>query len=477
MKKNLLYVLFLIYSLPINAGMISFLNDEDGHTNWQHLANWSGGIFIILLSVTGIMLFLSRRQAHQSNIALKEIRTQLEKRVLERTATLDQYNQLLKDSNRLLEGEITQHKTTTERLRSSETYIADILSSMPLMLISLNKHGRITRWNQKTESITGISSAQALGKDLWETYPAITVTPTQIDHVQSQNQAETIKHSQRGQYHFDITIYPLREQEETGVVILIDDVTENILTANMLVQRDKMSSMGELASTMAHDINFPLECIIEDLSSSLVKLEDSKLKHVKEIRKKLSEASQRGQQVSAIINNLLDFSVSRGGKKQFCSITELINETIDLAKKVITSPSGLKFADIKIECEFEKNIPQIPLFSSEIKQVILSLFRHSCYAISEVKAHKAEPLIRIKIMECYEALWFKIQHNGLGVSKDEQQFIFEPFFTNQSTHSNYDSAKRLSFSYFIITEQHRGQLAITSDIEVGTTFHIQLPLS
>jgi signal transduction histidine kinase len=80
-------------------------------------------------------------------------------------------------------------------------------------------------------------------------------------------------------------------------------------------------------------------------------------------------------------------------------------------------------------------------------------------------------------MECYDALWINIQHNGLGVSKEEQQFIFEPFFTNQSTKSDYHSAKRLSFSYFIITEQHRGQLAITSDINVGTTFHIQLPLS
>lgn len=80
-------------------------------------------------------------------------------------------------------------------------------------------------------------------------------------------------------------------------------------------------------------------------------------------------------------------------------------------------------------------------------------------------------------MECYEALWVKIQHNGLGVSKEEQQFIFEPFFTNQSVSCNYDSAKRLSFSYFIITEQHKGQLAITSDLDVGTTFHIQLPLS
>ena len=218
---------------------------------------------------------------------------------------------------------------------------------MPLMLISINKHGKITRWNQKTESITGISSAQALGKDLWKTYPAITITPDQIDHVQTQNQAETIKHSQRGQYHFDITIYPLREKEETGVVILIDDVTENILTANMLVQRDKMSSMGELASTMAHDINFPLQCIIEDLNigiASLEKLENSEIKNVKEIQNNLIEASHRGNQVSAIISNLLDFSASRGGKKQPGDISEIISETLDLAKKVITSPSGLSNA-------------------------------------------------------------------------------------------------------------------------------------
>ena len=74
-----------------------------------------------------------------------------------------------------------------------------------------------------------------------------------------------------------------------------------------------------------------------------------------------------------------------------------------------------------------------------------------------------------------------MQHNGLGVSNEEQKFIFEPFFTNTSsdndTHDNdYEAGKRLSFSHFIITEQHRGQLAITSDMNVGTTFHIQLPL-
>ena len=480
MKKYLYYFCILTPIFSINAGMITLLNKEDGHTNWQHLANWSGGIFIILLSITAVMLFVSRRQAHQSNRALKEIRNQLEQRVLERTATLDQYNQLLKDSNRLLEGEITQHKTTTERLRSSESYIADILSSMPLMLISLDQHGKITRWNQKTESITGISSAQALGKDLWHTYPAITITPAQIIHAQTQNQATTIKHSQRGQYHFDITIYPLRGQEETGVVILIDDVTKNILAANMLIQRDKISSMGELASTMAHDISFPLQCILEDLNkglSSIEKLDLLKNKDGARVKSLLLNANQRGQQVMAIIDNLVDFSISQGGKKQLGAIPSIINNTLDLARKIITSPSGLKFCDIKVEIDYEENLPQIPFFSSEMKQVILSLFRHACYAISETMPKKSEPLIKIKVMECYEALWVKIQHNGLGVSKEEQQFIFEPFFTNQPTSCNYDSTKRLSFSYFIITEQHKGQLAITSDLDVGTTFHIQLPLS
>tara|TARA_B110000858_G_C17778479_1_gene463506 strand:+ start:247 stop:1689 length:1443 start_codon:yes stop_codon:yes gene_type:complete len=480
MRKYLFYIYISVLCLPVNAGMISFLNDEDGHTNWQHLANWSGGIFIILLSVTVIMLFYSRRQSRQSNNALKEIRTQLEQRVLERTATLDQYNQLLKDSNRLLEGEITQHKTTTDRLLSSESYIADILSSMPLMLISVNLHGKITRWNQKTESITGISSAQALGKDLWKTYPTITITPDQISHAQTQNQAIAIKHSQRGQYHFDITIYPLRGQKETGVVILIDDVTENILAANMLIQRDKMSSMGELASTMAHDINFPLQCILGDLNDGISNLErpaNSKVKDTKILYTLLSNANQKGQQVQAIINNLLDFSVNRGGEKQLGSIPDVLDDTIKLASKVISSPSGLRFSDIEIEYDYEKKIPQIPFFDSEIKQVILSLFRHACHAISEARAEKYKPLIKIKVMECYEALWIKIQHNGVGVSKEEQQFIFEPFFTNQSKSCAYDAAKRLSFSYFIITEEHRGQLAITSDVDVGTTFHIQLPLS
>ena len=78
----------------------------------------------------------------------------------------------------------------------------------------------------------------------------------------------------------------------------------------------------------------------------------------------------------------------------------------------------------------------------------------------------------------YEALWIKIQHNGRGISLEQQQNLFEPFHseTGEISAEDYDAGKRLSYPYFIITEQHRGHLAVTSDVDVGTTFHLQLRL-
>jgi signal transduction histidine kinase len=73
----------------------------------------------------------------------------------------------------------------------------------------------------------------------------------------------------------------------------------------------------------------------------------------------------------------------------------------------------------------------------------------------------------------------RIQHNGMGMTTEEQQLLFEPFFA--SSHATADSedqssaGERLSFAQFIIAEQHQGKIAVTSDINIGTTFHIQLP--
>ena len=484
MMRYVLLISIFLQSQPLYAGLKMQFKYPDGSTNWQHVANWSGSILILLLSIAVINLFFTRREVRKSNLELNEIRNELELRVQERTATLDESNRLLKDTNKLLEDEMAGHVSTASRLRASESYIKNILRSMPLMLIGVNKDGRITHWNKQTEYITGIKAEDVLDKNLWNAYPAITVSPDQVREALEKNETITIKHSQRGQYYFDITLYPLQDQVEAGVVILIDDVTKKILAENMLIQNDKISSMGELASSMAHDINTPLQSILFDLRNFQSYLADGS-QYMNEIEGNgmpdkladlLSHAYEKGEKMASIVQNLQDFARGRSDRKQLSNIVDLMEHTLELAGDVLSTPSGLRFNDIRIERNYEENLPMIPCYVTELQQVFLSLFRHAYDALGRVNDPAHKPTIVIQMNVSYDSFWIRIQHNGVGISNEDQLYLFEPFVRKDTPEVDYDAGKRLSFAYFIITEQHQGYMAVTSDINVGTTFHIQMLL-
>src|SRR5690606_27149316 len=90
------------------------------------------------------------------------------------------------------------------------------------------------------------------------------------------------KHTQQGQYSFDITLYPLQNHAETGIVILISDVTKQVNAENKVAQRDKISAMGELASAMAFDISLPTNTIFGHVSSARQRIEAADLGEIKE---------------------------------------------------------------------------------------------------------------------------------------------------------------------------------------------------
>jgi PAS domain S-box-containing protein len=473
--------LFLLYSEQTFA-IVQYFKDEQGRTNWQYIANFSSSMLILILSTVLIKLFLTQRRLQKSNAALQAIRNDLEVRVQERTATLDESNRLLKETNKLLEKEVEQHQQTTGKLGKSEAYIKNILESMPLMLIGITSEGRITQWNRKAEEATGIAVDKALNQDLWQTYPALTVSQQQVQQAISRQKAITIKHSQRGRYHFDIIIYPIHDKDEDSVVILVEDVTQRIIAENMLIQRDKISAMGELAATMAQDINAPLEAILADVNEVQQFFEnhhssfnDDARNELDTLNHRLRDAFDKGANASAIIDNLLEFSLAQGGEKQSADIVELMEKAIALANDVISIPGQINFRDIEIRRDYEPRLPAIPCYPVELQQVFLSLFRHSCHALGRVTLPNHKPVISVQVMESYDALWIKIQHNGVGLTLEEQKYIFEPFFNNPTDLD--DPSKRLSFSYFIIAEHHKGQMAVTSDVDVGSTFHMQIALA
>lgn len=467
LSKSVFAMVLILTSPLASADIFWMFRESDGTTNWQYIANFSSSVLIIALAITAIRLFFSHRQAHKYNRQLEEIRTELELRVDERTATL-------RESNSALEIEIGKHRKTTRQLKHSEAYINSILQSMPLMLIGLDKNNKVTQWNHRAEAISGVSADQAQGSDLWEIYPSISITPEQVKQTQEEGETLTIKYSQRGQYHFNITIYPLEKDSRTDVVILLDDVTQQVNNETMLIQRDKMSSMGEMASVMAHDINIPLKAIIKDIKTVRQNLTDPVDREG--ISELLEDAVIRGQQATSVISNLINFSSSGGGERTIASIPSIIDHSIELASDVLSVTAGLRFSDIKINVDYADNLQDIPCFITEMQQVMLSLFRYSCYALDKVDDLDHNPQINIEVTIFYDNLWIRIQHNGRGISLEEQKTIFEPYNSQISEVDKSDGDQRLSFSHFIITEQHQGQIAVTSDPDIGTTFHIQLPL-
>ena len=477
--KRLLACLLISASQPALADIFAAFRFEDGDTNWQYVANTTGTVLIIALSYTLVRLFLNIRKAGRYNRELEEIRGQLEDRVRTRTATLDESNRQLKKNHAVLESEISKHQATAERLQQSESYITSIMQSMPLMLIGLDREGSITQWNTRAEEVSGLQEPEVLGKKLWQAYPSITVTPEQIDEAITNDCTLTVKHSQRGAYHFDITIYPLIDQPEPGVVVLIDDVTQRVTAENMLIERDKMSSMGELAGSLAHDVSTPVNAMLMDIREVQSRIAKLECETATDPAPMLEDALLRGEQVSRVISNLLEFSSSQAGEMKLADIPDVVDHSLELATAALTSSSGLQFRDVDIETSYEEGLPPIPCHETELQQVLLSLLRHCVNALGEIEREGFVPKVTLQVSQFYDALWLKVQHNGRGLSLQEQQALFEPFFADSRDASgdDYDASRRLSYPYFIITEQHRGQLAVTSDINDGTTFHIELQLA
>ncbi|MEX2131861.1 MAG: ATP-binding protein [Pseudohongiellaceae bacterium] len=457
MKQVLTLVALLCISVNAHADVFAVFRDEDGSTNWQYVANTSASLLILTLLVVLLFLIRAHLRSKRSNRALTEIKATLEDRVAQRTLILQE---------------------TAEQLRNREAYIGSIVNSMPVMLIGINEKLQVTQWNKTAEQITGRPFEDVAAKNLWAAYPAITLTEAQVHGVLVTGETLQLKHTQRGQYSFDITVYRLKDLDDTGIVILISDITKQVNAENKVAERDKLSALGELASAMAYDISLPISSIFQHVTNSRQRIEATELGGVKEfLLQEVEIVRQSAQQATFIAQNLLDLSRSHRNIKTFADVTGIMDRSIELATALFTDTDSLAFRDIEIVRNYDSTVPQISCFPAELVQVFTRLLRSAYYALKDQKpeAHD-KPRINIEIGQFVDSLWIKVEHKGQCLNADEQVEIFEPFFDTSNGPTTFPVEHRLSYSYFIITEHHRGHMSVTSDEKLGTCFNIQLSL-
>ncbi len=456
MKHALSLIFLMCLSARSYADIFAVFRDEDGSTNWQYVANTSASLLILTLLVVLVFLIRAHLRAKRSNKALTEIKATLEDRVARRTAVLSE---------------------TAEQLRKREAYIASIVDSMPIMLIGINEQFQVTQWNKTAEDITGRPFDDVAGKDLWAAYSAITLTNEQVQSVLSTGETLHLKHTQPGQYSFEITLYRLNYQDDTGIVILISDITKQVNAENKVAERDKLSALGELASAMAYDISLPINAIFQHVSESRQKIEATDLGNAKGfLLQEVEIVRQSAQRARSIVQNLLDLARSDRDAKQLSHIPSIMEDSIELATELFTDTGEFAFKDIEIVRDYALSLPKVSCFPAELQQVFTRLLRNAFYALKDQQWEGEDrPKIRISIAEFVDSLWIKVCYQGQRLSPEEQIEIFEPFFTATSSPTSYPVEHRLSYSYFIITDHHDGHMSVTSDEKHGTCFNIQLP--
>ncbi|MFH1981933.1 MAG: cache domain-containing protein [Pseudomonadota bacterium] len=393
--------------------------------------------------------------------------------------------------NLCIGNDVTESRRAQQEMTRMRLYLQNIIDSMPSILVGTDPQGRITLWNREAEKSVGVSQEAARGRHLGALFPVLASRMDMVSRAIAERQArkaEKVPHlTAGGTRYFDIVVYPLVAVAIEGAVIRMDDVTARVRMEDMMVQTEKMMSVGGLAAGMAHEINNPLGGILQSVQNIQRRLspelaENQRIAvtcgtdltavqaylNERRISSFLEGIRDSGARAARIVDNMLNFSRRSESKKIPICLTDLLEKTVELAAHDYDLKKNYDFRRIEIIRDFEENLPLVPCTPNEIEQVILNLLRNAAQASSDA------PRITLRLGKIGNSARIEVADNGVGMDAETRKRVFEPFFTTKDV--GIGTGLGLSVSYFIVTNNHGGSMGVESTPGEGSRFTVTLPL-
>jgi len=256
-------------------------------------------------------------------------------------------------------------------------------------------------------------------------------------------------------------------------------------TQAQLIQSEKMASLGELTSGIAHEIQNPLNFVnnFSEVSQELMdemtdEMKKGDLEEANEIatdiKQNLEKITHHGKRADAIVKGMLAHSRSGKGEKVPTDLNALAEEYLKLSYHGLRAKDKSFNADFKTD--FDPNLPKVNVVPQDIGRVLLNLINNAFQAVHErSKKGDSEYLPTVTVTTKLTAKGqqlIAISDNGPGIPLDIKEKIFQPFFTTKPT--GQGTGLGLSLSYDIV-KAHGGELKVETKEGAGATFTIQLP--
>jgi len=395
-------------------------------------------------------------------------------------------------------------KQKMDDLTDQSIRLNTLLDTAASGIVTIDHTGTIMTFNQAGEQIFGYSAQDIIGKNINELMPDAlpkdhnTCLNRDVDDQQTAmlGQRSEIEGRRKNGDTFPalLRVNPMLINGELYFSGFVDDLTESKTLESQLVQAQKLEAIGQLASGVAHEINTPIQYIGDNLSAlqdnfndiiacqnKLYALADSRFKTeidrlkvehdlefiLEDSPKAIQQAQEGVERVAEIVKAMKSFShIESSQNKRPANLHESLHNALTISR------NSYKYI-ANVETEFADDIGLIDCYPSELNQVFLNLIVNAAHAIEE--KHNAMGLIKITTRRLNDMVEILIADNGAGIDPAIQQKVFNMFFTTKEI--GRGTGQGLSLSHSIVVEKHKGKLFFESTPGVGTTFHVQLPIS
>lgn len=367
--------------------------------------------------------------------------------------------------------------TARRRAEAERTRLVTAIDELVEAVVITDPDGTIEDVNPAFERMTGYPPSEAIGqnmrilksgkhdrafyKELWDTIKRGQVwTGTFIN-----------KKKDGTLYEEEESISPVRDEHGkiTNFVAVKYDVTERKLAAEQirkhqdeLAHLSRLSTMGEMATELAHELNQPLASIV-NYTSGCVKRIKAGRPDLQELVAVLNDASSEAQRAGEIIKRIRRFVQKREPARTNIDIAELIRQVLDLMRH------DLQQQGIQMRLEVEEHMPTLQGDRIQLQQVLINLLRNSIEAMNETEM-KHRRLTVGATTDNHDCMTIFVHDTGCGLGEVDPDSVFEAFYTTRED----GTGMGLAISRTII-EAHGGHLEVTNNADGGCTFHFSLP--
>lgn len=362
-------------------------------------------------------------------------------------------------------------------LRAREAHLQSILDTVPDAMIVIDPRGTIRNFSAAAERLFGYQAAEVIGKNVRMLMP---------DPYRERHDGYLERYNRTGErriigigrvvvgerkggstFPMELAVGEMRSSDQTYFTGFVRDLTERQRTETRLqelqselVHMSRLTAMGEMASTLAHELNQPLAAIANYLKGSSRLIEHRTDEDAVMLREAMQKATDQAIRAGQIIRRLRDFVARGESERRVESVTKLVEEASALALV------GAREQSVHVRFRLDPACDRVLADKVQVQQVLVNLIRNAIEAMADM------PVRELTITSTPIAAGFteiSVADTGSGIAPEAAAQLFQPFFTTK----RYGMGVGLSICRTIV-EAHGGKIAAEPGPSGGTRFRFTL---